>query len=57
MNIDYTKLNDQIVKQATEISGFTLSEDQKKKLFSNKIERAAAMLEAQKKSPAFHTSA
>jgi len=44
MNIDYSKLNDRIVRQATEIPGFTLSEEQKQKLFNNKIERAAAML-------------
>jgi hypothetical protein len=44
MNIDYTKLNDRIVKQATDIPGFTLSEEQKQQLFKNKIERATAML-------------
>jgi hypothetical protein len=46
MNIDYTKLNDRIVKQATEIAGFTLSEEQKQQLFKNKIERAALMLKS-----------
>ena len=49
MSIDYTKLNDRIVKQATEIPGFTLSEEQKQKLFNNKIERAAAMIKARNK--------
>lgn len=44
--IDYTKLNDRIVKQATEIPGFTLSEEQKQQLLKNKIERAAAMLKS-----------
>jgi hypothetical protein len=48
MSIDYTKLNDRIVKQASEIPGFTLSEEQKQRLFQNKIDRARAMLEAQK---------
>jgi hypothetical protein len=50
MNIDYSKLNERIVKQATEIPGFTLSEEQKKQLFNNKIERAAAMLQSRNKS-------
>lgn len=46
MNIDYTKLNDRIVKQATDIPGFTLSEEQKQQLFKNKIDRAEAMLKS-----------
>lgn len=54
MNIDYTNLNDRIVKQATEIPGFTLSEEQKQKLFNNKIERAAAMLQARETQSVYH---
>ncbi len=49
MNIDYTKLNDRIVKQATDIPGFTLSEEQKQQLFKNKIDRAEAMLKSRDK--------
>jgi hypothetical protein len=46
MNIDYTKLNDQIVKQAWNASSAFLTEAQKQKLFQNKIDRAAIMLKA-----------
>lgn len=49
MNIDYTKLNDRIVKQATDIPGFTLNEEQKQQLFKNKIDRAEAMLKSRDK--------
>jgi hypothetical protein len=47
MSIDYTKLNDQIVKQAWNCSSAFLTETQVKKLFQNKIDRAAAMIRAQ----------
>jgi hypothetical protein len=47
MSIDYTKLNDQIVKQAYDVSWAFLTEAQKQRLFQNKIDRAAAMLRAQ----------
>ena len=47
MSIDYTKLNDRIVKQAYDVSSAFLTEAQKKKLFQNKIDRAAAMIRAQ----------
>ena len=47
MTIDYTKLNDQVVKQAWDASSAFLTEAQKQKLFQNKIERAAAMIRAQ----------
>ena len=53
MTIDYSKLNDRIVKQATEIPGFILSEEQKQKLFKNKIERAKVMIESQRKEAAY----
>ena len=49
MTIDYSKLNDRIVRQATEIPGFTLTEEQKQQLFKNKIERAKVMIESQRK--------
>jgi hypothetical protein len=47
MSIDYSKLNDQIVKQAYDHTSAFLNEDQKRKLFQNKIDRASAMLRAQ----------
>lgn len=46
MEIDYTKLNDRIVKQAWNASSAFLTEAQKQKLFQNKIDRAAIMLKA-----------
>jgi hypothetical protein len=47
MSINHTKLNDQIVKQAYDVSSAFLTEAQKQKLFQNKIDRASAMLRAQ----------
>jgi hypothetical protein len=47
MSIDYTKLNDQIVQQAFNATSAFLTEEQVKRLFQNKIDRAAAMLRAQ----------
>ena len=47
MMIDYTKLNDQVVKQAYDASSAFLTEAQRQKLFQNKIDRAAAMIRAQ----------
>ena len=47
MSIDYSKLNDRIVKQAYDVSSAFLTETQVKKLFQNKIDRAAAMIRAQ----------
>ena len=47
MSIDYTKLNDQVVKQAYDASSAFLSEAQRQRLFQNKIDRAAAMIRAQ----------
>ena len=47
MTIDYTKLNDQVVKQAYDASSAFLTEAQKQRLFQNKIDRAAAMIRAQ----------
>jgi len=46
MTIDYSKLNDQIVKQAYDHTSAFLNEDQKKQLFQNKIDRAEIMLRA-----------
>ena len=47
MTIDYTKLNERIVEQAKEATKnyFSLTEDEKQKLFQNKIERAKAMIQ------------
>ena len=50
MTIDYTKLNDQIVKQAFNATSAFLTEEQVKRLFQNKIDRAAAMIRAQEQS-------
>ena len=47
MSIDYSKLNDRIVKQAYDVSSAFLTETQVRKLFQNKIDRAAAMIRAQ----------
>jgi isopenicillin N synthase-like dioxygenase len=48
MKIDYSKLNDRIVEQAVVASKsfYALSEEQKKQLFQNKIDRAKAMIES-----------
>lgn len=47
MTIDYTKLNDQVVKQAYDASSAFLTKAQRQRLFQNKIDRAAAMIRAQ----------
>ena len=52
--IDYTKLNDRIVKQATEIPGFALSEEQKQQLFQSKYDRAVIAMESRKTNPVYH---
>jgi hypothetical protein len=52
--IDFSKLNDRIVKQAWEVSNLSLSEEMKTRLFQNKIDRAVEMIEARKLSPAFN---
>lgn len=54
--IDYSKLNERIVKQSTEIPGFTLSEEQKKQLFQSKYDRAVSAIESRKTNPLFHTA-
>jgi hypothetical protein len=46
MQIDYTKLNDRIVKQAFDVTSAFLTEAQKQKLFQNKIDRARQMIES-----------
>jgi AAA15 family ATPase/GTPase len=48
MTIDYSKLNNRIVEQAKESAKthFALTEEQKKKLFQNKIDRAQAMIKS-----------
>ena len=47
MTIDYTKLNDQVVKQAYDASSVFLTEAQRQRLFQNKIDRATTMIRAQ----------
>lgn len=46
MTTDYKNLNDRIVKQAYEVSNLVLTNDMKVRLFQNKINRAAEMIEA-----------
>ena len=46
MDIDYSKLNDRIVKQAYDATAGFLTEAQVQKLFQNKIDRAQAMIAA-----------
>jgi isopenicillin N synthase-like dioxygenase len=55
MTIDYSKLNDRIVEQAHQAAKnyFSLSEDEKQKLFQNKIDRAKAMLELRDKNTVY----
>ena len=55
MSIDYTKLNDRIVQQAWDYRTAFLTDRQVKKLFQNKIDRAAAMIESQKEFEKFNT--
>ena len=47
MSIDYTKLNDQVVKQVWDYKTAFLNQTQVQRLFQNKIDRAAAMIRAQ----------
>jgi hypothetical protein len=47
MSIDYSKLNDRIVKQAWDYRTAFLNQSQVQRLFQNKIDRAAAMIRAQ----------
>jgi hypothetical protein len=51
--IDYTKLNEQIVRQAY-AEMFTLSEQEKRKLIEAKFERARQYSEALQKSPTLY---
>jgi len=46
MDIDYTKLNNRVVRQAWEVNNLTLTEEMKTRLFQNKLRRAAEMLQA-----------
>lgn len=46
MTIDYSKLNDRVVKQAWEVSNLALTEEMKTRLFQNKIQRAKEMIQA-----------
>jgi hypothetical protein len=51
--IDFTKLNDRIVEQAYEASGFVLNTEQRAKLMQRKIDRARQAIEHRKKFPAY----
>jgi hypothetical protein len=46
MQIDYTKLNNRVVRQAYEIDNLVLTHDMKVRLFQNKIDRAQQMIQA-----------
>jgi hypothetical protein len=46
MDINYTKLNDRIVKQAYELTNLVLTNEMKVRLFQNKIDRAEQMIRA-----------
>ena len=46
MDIDYKNLNERIVKQAYEYSNLVLTNEMKIRLFQNKIQRAAEMIQA-----------
>ena len=52
--IDYTKLNDRIVRQAYEASQFILTEELKTQVFQDKIRRAAEMLQARNIDTTYH---
>jgi hypothetical protein len=47
-SVDHTKLHNHIVQKAFDASSAFLTEEQKIKLFQNKIDRAAQMIEARK---------
>jgi hypothetical protein len=50
--IDYTKLNERIVEQASEITTrYSMTEEQTRKLIEDKFERARQYKEALDKSP------
>jgi hypothetical protein len=53
--IDYTKLNNQIVKQSYD--NFILTNEKLQELYKGKFERAQAQVEAQKRIPVFRTEA
>lgn len=48
-SVDHTKLHDHIVQKAFDATSAFLTEEQKRKLFQNKIDRAQAMLESRDK--------
>ena len=48
-SVDHTKLHDHIVQKAFDASSAFLTEEQKLKLFQNKIDRAAQMIMARSK--------
>lgn len=52
--LDYTKLNDQIVRQACEFNNLVLTEELKTRLFQNKITRAVEAFRAREQSIVYH---
>ena len=51
--IDFTKLNDRLIEQAYEASGYVLNTEQRTKLLQAKIDRARVAIEHRKKFPAY----
>ena len=49
--VNHTKLHDHIVQKAFDATSAFLTEEQKLKLFQNKIDRARAMLESKSRLP------
>ena len=45
-SVDHTKLHDHIVQKAFDATSAFLTEEQKAKLFQNKIDRAQAMIDS-----------
>ena len=50
-SVDHTKLHNQIVQKAFDVSSAVLTESQKAQLFQNKVQRAQAMLNCQTRLP------
>ncbi len=50
-SVDHTKLHNQIVQKAFDVSSAVLTESQKAQLFQNKIQGAQALLNLQTRTP------
>ena len=54
-SVDHTKLHNAIVQKAFDVSSTFLTDEQKQRLFQNKIDRARAMLQDKTRVPTFRT--